>query len=96
MQLFPKLAVEQKKACAGCRQLVARADCHRNRYDEYICASCQAKGLRFTWRNRLLAYWRRSALTVLIIAVAIVLGALLLRLFFAVFLQLDIFGLVFG
>ena len=44
--------------CAGCKRSVPRADCHRNRYGEYICHACQQRGIRSTWRNRLRHHWR--------------------------------------
>lgn len=36
------------RLCAGCGIEVARKDCHRNRYGDYICRTCQAGGFRFT------------------------------------------------
>jgi hypothetical protein len=39
--------------CSICKAPVLRKDCHRNRYDEYICRSCQDAGIRFSWRKRL-------------------------------------------
>lgn len=95
MQQFPSLAAEQKRVCAGCRSLVLRDDCHRNRYHEYICKSCQANGIRFTWRNRLREYSRRSALTISIVAIASAVGMLILWIFYSVFMRVDIFKLVF-
>ena len=38
--------------CASCARTCLRADCHRNRYNEFICHECQSDGVRFTWRNR--------------------------------------------
>ena len=40
------------KVCSSCRLVVARTDCHRNRYGEYICRACQASGVRFTRRRK--------------------------------------------
>lgn len=39
--------------CCACKASLPRKDCHRNRYNESICRSCQAAGLRYTWRGRL-------------------------------------------
>lgn len=75
--------------------LVPREDCHRNRYREYICKSCQAKGIRFTWSNRLRDYSKRSAVTLSVIAIACAIGMLILWAFYSVFLRLDIFKLLF-
>lgn len=40
------------KQCAGCGIEVARQDCHRNRYGEYICRSCQQTGFRYTKQKK--------------------------------------------
>ncbi len=47
------------KICSACGATVARTDCHRNRYREYICHACQARGVRFTWSRRLHTRWRQ-------------------------------------
>ncbi len=44
--------------------VAARQACHRNRYGEYICKSCQGKGKRFTWTNRVAYHLRASATAV--------------------------------
>jgi hypothetical protein len=41
------------KVCSTCGTNVERKDCHRNRFGEYICRSCQAAGVKFSWRRRL-------------------------------------------
>lgn len=96
MQLFPSPATEQKKSCAGCSQLVVRTDCHRNRYGEYICTGCQARGIRFTWPNRLLSHLRRISLVLFIVAITSAVAMLVLWLFYSLFFKLDIFKLLFG
>ena len=96
MQLFPNLATDQKRSCAGCRQLVAREDCHRNRYGEYICKSCQSKGIRFTWPNRLRDYLRRTFFTLSVVAISGALASLVLWGFYSMFLHLNIFKVFFG
>ena len=96
MQLFPNLAADQKKVCAGCRVWVSREECHRNRYHEYICKRCQTKGIRFTWRNRLREYARRSVITVSIVAISGAVGMFILWMFYTVFMHLNIFKLFFG
>jgi hypothetical protein len=45
--------------CSSCGAAIARQDCHRNRYAEFICRKCQRAGVRFTWRGRL-RYWSRQ------------------------------------
>jgi hypothetical protein len=69
------------KTCSACGAAVSRAQCHRNRYGEYICHGCQARGIRFTWHQR----WRkfrksngRSVKWALVAVGAIVLTLLLL------------------
>ena len=34
------------KVCSTCRAEVARQDCHKNRFGEYICSNCQAAGVK--------------------------------------------------
>lgn len=46
------------KICSACGAMIARKDCHHNRYGEYICHDCQAHGVRFTWNRRLHVRWR--------------------------------------
>ena len=36
------------RQCSGCGVTVARRDCHKNRYGEYLCRTCQAAGMRFS------------------------------------------------
>ena len=40
--------LNMSRPCAGCGTEVARRDCHRNRYGEYICRRCQEAGIRST------------------------------------------------
>lgn len=40
------------RQCATCAQSVERKDCHRNRFGEYICRQCQARGIRFSPQTR--------------------------------------------
>ena len=40
--------------CFACSISVDRKDCHKNRYDEYICRKCQSAGVKITLRRRLL------------------------------------------
>ena len=41
------------KVCSSCGAQVQRKDCHKNRFNEYICRACQSRGVKFTWRPRL-------------------------------------------
>ena len=40
------------KTCSVCGAVVERQDCHRNRFAEYICKTCQSAGIKSTWRRR--------------------------------------------
>lgn len=44
------------RTCSGCGATVSRRDCHKNRYGEYLCRSCQASGMKFT-RTKQLRHW---------------------------------------
>ena len=55
------------RQCAACGTVVARKECHRNRYAEYICHPCQAKGIKFTRRGRR-RYTLKRALAPLLVA----------------------------
>ena len=48
-----RLTPQRSKECALCGTTVARKDCHKNRYAQYICHPCQAAGGKATWRLRL-------------------------------------------
>jgi hypothetical protein len=52
MPAASKFLPATSKVCSSCRLVVARSDCHKNRYGEYICRACQASGVRFTRRRR--------------------------------------------
>lgn len=57
--------------CACCGAEVVRRDCHKNRYGEYICKSCQAAGKRCSRRYQILGLWRPA-----LRGIAYLLGAL--------------------
>ena len=48
MPIAANLLPAASKVCSSCGLVVARRDCHKNRYDQYICRACQASGVRFT------------------------------------------------
>ena len=96
MRQFPRLSTEDSKTCSACRQVVLRTQCHRNRYAEYICAPCAAKGVRFTWRNRIRFRLGGIALVVGAVTLAASLVLLLLWAFYSVVLHMDLFGLLRG
>lgn len=39
------------RVCSACGTSVAREDCHKNRYGEYICRECQSAGIKFVRRG---------------------------------------------
>ena len=41
------------KTCSACNISIERKNCHKNRYNEYICRTCQSAGVKLTWRRRL-------------------------------------------
>jgi hypothetical protein len=49
------------RVCSACGTTVARQDCHKNRYAEYVCRSCQEAGIKFTRAGRL-RYWTKGPL----------------------------------
>jgi hypothetical protein len=65
------------KTCVGCGATVARRDCHRNRYGEYVCRTCQEAGIRFSparsrvYRLTKLLRASRTWLVCLAVAVAV-------------------------
>jgi len=58
------------RQCAACSKIVARKDCHKNRYAQYICHACQATGIRFTPQGRR-RYWMRRLRAPLLIGLAL-------------------------
>lgn len=48
------------RVCSACGTTVARQDCHKNRYSEYICHHCQRDGIMFTRREQYRHFFRWS------------------------------------
>ena len=94
MRAFPSLTNDELRTCSACSLRVVRQDCHRNRYAQYICRNCQAKGVKFTWFNRL----GKIATRALLILFACLAGAglvlLVLWVVYSVFLHVDFFRLL--
>src|SRR5512133_3216109 len=42
---------DMSRVCSACGTSVARGDCHKNRYGEYICRECQSAGIKFVRRG---------------------------------------------
>lgn len=49
------------RVCASCGAVVARQDCHKNRYGEYLCRVCLKSGVRSTSKGRA-RHWSRRVL----------------------------------
>ena len=60
MRDFPSRYPNEPKVCSVCKLTVARKDCHKNRYGEYLCNACLAAGVRFTPGQRLRYGTRRA------------------------------------
>ena len=56
----PFEAADPLRVCSACGATVARQDCHKNRYAEYICHQCQRDGTSFTRRAQLRHLFRWS------------------------------------
>lgn len=41
-----RIELQSLRCCAYCRDTVARCNCHKNRYGEYICRKCSDAGRR--------------------------------------------------
>ncbi len=67
------------RACAACGAMVSRQDCHRNRYGEYICRTCQSAGVKHTLRGTLNKRGKAWALRLLNAVIFAALGFLALR-----------------
>jgi hypothetical protein len=50
---------DSQRRCNFCDQVIARKDCHRNRYGEYVCLECSKKGKRWSSRRRFLKVAKR-------------------------------------
>jgi hypothetical protein len=70
--------------CVGCGREVARPECHRNRYGEYVCRDCQAKGFRYSTSRRLGFQLKRFLKIGLRVLAWICLAALVLGCFYYV------------
>lgn len=42
---------DMSRVCSACGTSVAREECHKNRYGEYICRECQSVGIKFVRRG---------------------------------------------
>jgi hypothetical protein len=58
------------RACSACGAIVAREECHKNRYAQYICRQCQSTGIKFV-RQRPSHRSRRLAIQVFLFGVVV-------------------------
>ena len=56
----PPYQADDSRVCSACGTAVARQDCHKNRYSEYICHHCQRDGILFTRGAQLRHYLQFS------------------------------------
>jgi hypothetical protein len=54
------LQLDTTKTCSACGKKVARQDCHKNRFGEYICRTCQQAGITATKQSRSRAWLKRA------------------------------------
>lgn len=80
------------RKCSGCGLTVARGDCHRNRYGEYLCRNCQAAGMKFTGAVRLRRWRRRTPSVILWSLTGVVALALAIWLLYGFMFGLEAFG----
>jgi hypothetical protein len=66
------------RICANCGARVARVDCHKNRYGEYLCRVCQKAGVRCTAKGKVRGVAQRGVRTGLRWLAYVGLAALLL------------------
>ena len=66
---------DTSRVCSACGTTVARRDCHKNRYSEYICHQCQREGISFTRREQLryLFRWSPARAFLLLMGLALIL-----------------------
>ena len=85
MTIYPGRDPERMMVCSACGSTVSRADCHKNRFGEYICSECQDTGLKATSKQKGRYYLKRAAHCSMV-GVAITLPVLLVfAIFFAIF-----------
>lgn len=77
------------RKCCGCGSTVSRKDCHKNRYGQYICRTCQAAGLKFTRGARLRYWWQRTPSVIIGSLTGMALMALAIWALYAVVLGLG-------
>jgi hypothetical protein len=79
------------RTCSGCGKTVKRKDCHKNRYGEYHCRTCQRTGVvskRPAYRN-LIIKWRKIGPALWFIVIFSGLGVLALWLLVQMFESLE-------
>lgn len=81
---------DMTKVCSACGATVARTDCHKNRYAEYVCRKCQTAGIKFTRRGQL-RYLMRRGLPVFLLSLFIT--SLALVAIWALLMTLNTFSL---
>ena len=78
-----------QKACFKCDAMVARTDCHKNRFGEYVCRSCQAAGVKASWVQRMRQMSKKMLRQVLLWLAGAGLAAIFVWLFFGFMARMD-------
>ena len=79
------------KTCSACGSTVSRQDCHKNRYKEYVCRTCQAAGIRYTRAARLTYWLQRMPFVILWSLIGTALIALAIWAFYAAMVGFESF-----
>ena len=91
MRAFPTPYPNEPKICSVCGLTVARRDCHKDRYGNYICKNCQAAGAKPGWRQRLLRGARRVVRGFWLGLAGVMAAGVLAWIAYALFVHIDIF-----
>ncbi len=91
MRSFPSLYPQDPKVCSACGATVARRDCHKNRFGEYICRVCQAAGIKVAPGRKLQRGSRRAAWGFWVGLLGLAAAGLLAWIGYALFMHIDLF-----
>ncbi len=78
-----------QKICFKCGVAVARPDCHKNRYGEYVCRSCQAAGVKASWWQALRQVSKKMVRRIVLWLTGAALLVLFVYLFFGFLARMD-------
>ena len=78
-----------QKVCFKCGATVARRECHKNRFGEYVCRTCQAAGIKASWAQRLRQMSKKMFRQVLLWLAGAAVAALFVWMFFGFLARMD-------